>query len=465
MISFQPAWRSPVAAVSLYCHLAMMTIGYADEPKPSTTATVNPYPRPPAWIADQTLYEVNLRQFSKEGTVEDFRKQLPRLKELGVGTLWFMPVHPIGVIARSGTLGSPYAPIAYKEFNPEFGTIEQFKATIDEAHRMGLFVIIDWVATHTSPDHPWVKQHPDWYKRDDKGQLVHPLPTWKDVAALNYASADMRREMIDAMAYWVRDVGVDGFRCDSAEFVPTDFWIEARDAMRRIKPVFMLAEANNPDLVKYAFDAAYAWNLSENIQGIVAGTKTVPDLISYLNAEARVMPDDGFRLNFTSNHDKNAWEGTTKEQLNGGVEAFAVLSFTLTGMPLIYNGQENGVEKRLAFFERDPIAWREDPAATLYRTLATLKRDNRALWAGLKSAPLQIIEKSTLDSVLTFQREAQGDRVVVMLNLGKQAVEVPLPEGVDRMRNVLGGEKPAGSNEKIRLRRWEYRVWSTQGDS
>ena len=432
--------------------------------KPAMAAGVEasvPYPHGPAWIADQTLYEVNLRQFSAEGNVEGFAKQLPRLKDLGVGTLWFMPVQPIGVASRSGTLGSPYAPIDYLGFNPEFGTVEQFKATIDQAHRLGMFVLIDWVATHTSPDHPWVAQHPDWYKRDAQGQLVHPQPTWLDVVALNYEVPALRKAMIDAMTHWVRDVGVDGFRCDSAEFVPDDFWVTARDAMRAIKPVFMLAEANKPALMNYAFDATYAWNLSENMEGIVKGTKSVTDLVNYLKAEATVVPGDGFRLNFTTNHDKNAWEGTTREQLKDGVNAFAVLTFTLTGMPLIYNGQENGVERRLSFFERDPIAWRADPTADLYRTLARLKRDNWALWNGLRSAPLQVIGPSTTNAVLTFKREANGDRVLVMLNLSAQAAAVPMPADVAKMRPVLGPAKPVEAAGKAQLQPWEYRVWSS----
>ena len=269
-----------------------------------------------------------------------------------------MPVHPIGTAGRSGTLGSPYAVKDYKGFNPEFGTVDAFKETVDEAHRLGMFVIIDWVANHTALDHPWVTQHPDWYKRDAAGNLVPPLPEWKDVAALDFARPGVRTAMVDAMAYWVREVGVDGFRCDTAEFVPLDFWVEARDALRAIKPIFLLAEGVRPDLTAYAFDASYAWNLPENMVGLAKGGKTVGDLVSYINADGRDLAAGGFRLNFTSNHDKNAWEGTTREQLGDAADAFAVLTFTLPGMPLIFNGQENGVETRQAFFRPrpDPVA-------------------------------------------------------------------------------------------------------------
>ena len=437
--------------------LCLFTVG---SPFCTAAEPENPFQHPPAWIGDQTMYEVNLRQFSTAGNVDGFAKQLPRLQKMGVGILWFMPVNPIGEEARSGQLGSPYAVRDYTKFNPEFGTIDQFKSAIDQAHRMGMFVVIDWVANHTAMDHPWVRQHPEWYKRDAQGQLVHPLPEWKDVAALNYDNAAMRTQMIDAMAYWVRDVGVDGFRCDSAEFTPLDFWVQARNALRKIKPVFMLAEGAKPELMNYAFDAAYGWSLSDNMQGIVKGTKTVPDLINYLNADAPLLPGDGFRLNFTTNHDKNAWEGTTREQLGSGVDAFTVLTFTVPGMPLIYNGQEAGAEHRLKFFDHDPIVWRDDPAAKLYHTLAELKRNNWALWDGTKPAPVQILTELTTTSVLTFQREMNGDRVVVMLNLSDRPAESNVPPDVNHMRLILSSDQNDETSGKLDLKPWAYRVWS-----
>ena len=415
------------------------------------------FPTAPAWVQDQTLYEVNLRQFSQAGTVNGFREQLPRLQQLGVGTLWFMPVNPIGAEGRSGTLGSPYAVRDYTAFNPEFGTLDDFKATVDEAHRRGMFVIIDWVANHTALDHPWVGQHPDWYKHDAAGKLVPPMETWKDVAALDFASPALRKAMIEAMAFWVREAGVDGFRCDTAEFVPLDFWVEARDALRAIKPVFMLAEGVKPELLDRAFDAAYAWNLPPNMEGIAEGTKTVTDLVGYLRADPPLLPGDGFRLNFVTNHDKNSWEGTDKKLVGGGGAAFTVLTFTVGGMPLIYNGQEAGLDKQLAFFERDPIPWRDDPAADLYRKLAALKRENRALWSGAGSAA-KILDAQTTASVLTFTRENEGDRVAVVLNLSAQPQTAATPP-VEGMSVALesGATDQAG---KIALKPWGYRVWS-----
>ena len=434
----------------------------ADDPANPASAAARPYPHAPAWVADQTLYEVNLRQFSPQGNVEGFVAQLPRLKELGVGTIWFMPVNPIGQLGHAGTLGSPYAVADYSRFNPEFGTIEQFKSAVDQAHRLGMFVIMDWVAPHTALDNVWIQQHPDWYKHDADGHLVPPLPSWKDVAGLDYNSTAMRQEMISQMSNWVRNTGIDGFRCDSAEFVPLDFWCDARDALRKIKPVFMLAEGNNPELVSYAFDAAYAWNLPPNTEGIVKGAKTVPDLVNFFKAEARLLSGDGFRLNYTTNHDKNAWEGTTQQLLGAGEDAFTVLTFTAPGMPLIYNGQEAGDPRRLNLFEHDPIAWRDDPAADLFRTLARLKRDNFALWDGLGSAPLQFITGQSSGPVLTFQRQFQGDRVVVMLNLGPAPATATLPTQASGLHQVLGGDAAADPAAPLTLNPWGYRVWANQ---
>jgi glycosidase len=454
-----PCW--PLCGVAWFAIcLCFTTAASAVEPGDAIGAPVQPFPHPPAWVADQTLYEVNLRQFSDAGNVEGLTAQLPRLKDLGVGTLWLMPVNPIGVAGRSGKLGSPYAVQDYLQFNPELGTLDQFKTMIDRAHRLGMYVIMDWVAPHTALDHPWVHQHPDWYNHDAAGELVPPMPAWRDVAGLNYASPQLRREMIRCMAYWVREVGVDGFRCDSAEFVPLDFWCTARNALRKIKPVFMLAEGNNPQLVRYAFDAAYAWYLPSNMEGIVKGAKTVTDLTNFFKAEATLLSGDGFRLNYTSNHDKNAWEGTTRDLLDGGADAFTVLTFTAPGMPLIYNGQEAGVEHRMNFFDHDPIVWRDDPAAGLYRQLATLKRDNFALWDGLRPAPMQFISNPETPSVLTFEREFQGDRVLVILNLGAQAAHANVPPDAASMHVVLDKNTTPDDSGHLLLQAWGYRVWS-----
>jgi glycosidase len=435
---------------ALYCVLIIA---------PTAAAQDQPYPDPPQWVQDKVLYEVSLRHFSEAGNLAGFREQLPRLKELGVGVLWLMPVHPIGIERRSDGLGSPYAVKDYKAFNPEFGTIEEFKAVVKEAHGLGMYVILDWVANHTSPDHPWVREHPDWYMRNEQGQMVSPTPNWPDVVDLNYDVKELRQAMIDAMAFWVRETDIDGYRCDTAEWLPLDFWVEARDALWQIKPVFMLGEGAKPELVEYAFDAAYAWSLTPNMHEIAQGNKTVTDLVNYLNAEARILPDSGFRLNFTTNHDINAWESTAVDRMGPGLEAFTVLTFTVTGMPLIFNGQEARLDRQLDFFHKVPITWRDDPMADLYRALSELKHNNKALWHGNRGGPLRIIDAATNESVLTFQREADGNRVVVAFNLSNQPQRVPAPDRLEGLHTTIG-DGVALENGDIAMQPWGYRVWS-----
>lgn len=420
------------------------------------------FPDPPAWVENGVMYEVNLRQFSQAGTVAGFRPHLPRLKELGVDILWFMPIHPIGVEKRSGTLGSYYAVRDFTAFNEEFGSIEEFKHLVSDAQAMGFRVIIDWVANHTAPDHLWVTEHPDWYLRDARGDLVHPQPTWLDVVDLDFDNGDLRDAMIDAMSYWVSEVGVDGFRCDAAEFVPLDFWVEARDTLREIGPVFMLAEASRPDQIEYAFDALYAWHLPENLEGIVAGTKTVEDLVNYCKAESRLIGDEGFRLNFTTNHDLNSWEGTDRERLGDGIQASTVLTYMMPGMPLIYTGQEAGLDRQLAFFERDPIDWVEHPMTELYQELSAIKRRHPALAVGSPGS-MQIIKDLTGPDVLAFIRQVETesgiDQVLTVLNLSPSRQQVRVAEFTDGLTPVLGHAELDGN--VLAIDPWGFSVWAT----
>lgn len=215
----------------------------------------------PEWTKDAVLYQINTRQFTPEGTFRAAERELPRLKALGVDILWLMPVHPIGEKHRKGTLGSPYSVRDYYGVNPEFGTKADLKHFVDAAHAQGMHVILDWVANHTAWDNPLVKDHPDWYARGWKGDF-HPTPwwDWTDIVNLDYSHPGLRKYMTDAMTYWVREIGVDGYRCDVAGFVPLDFWNNARAELDAIKPVFMLAEWESRDLHAKAFDATYAWS-------------------------------------------------------------------------------------------------------------------------------------------------------------------------------------------------------------
>ncbi len=376
------------------------------------------------WSRQATIYEVNLRQFTPEGTIRAFAAHLPRLKAMGVDILWLMPIHPIGVKHRKGTLGSYYAVRDYTAVNPEFGTLADVKALVAEAHRLGMKLIIDWVPNHTAWDHPWVTAHPDWYQKNAKGEIFpvtfgegDQKEEWTDVVALDYTQPALRRAMIDAMAFWLREVDIDGFRCDVASLVPTSFWNEARPALERIKPVFMLAESDAVDLHAQAFDMTYDWALGELLQAIAKGRATAADLAAHWRAPKKAYPADAYRMTFTTNHDWNSWRASDTEAYGPALPAMAVLAATLPGMPLLYGGQEGGLDKRLAFFEKDPIDWKGYPLAGLYTTLFQLKHAHPALANGAAGGALEIIDAGH-PAVFAFQRVRGDDRVTVVVNLG-----------------------------------------------
>ena len=331
--------------------------------------TANPYtPRPavelthPEWSRSATIYQINQRHLTPEGTFRAAEAHLPRIRDLGIDIVWLMPVHPIGELNRKGVLGSPYAVQDYLGVNPEFGTLEDLRHFVDTAHGLGLRVILDWVANHTAWDNPLVEEHPDWYARDWKGDL-RPTPwwDWDDIIDLDYDNPDLRRYMTEAMKFWVRDVDVDGFRCDVAGFVPVDFWDNVRRELDEIKPVFMLAEWESRDLHVRAFDMTYGWSWNETLHKIAHGKADVEALKVYYAWNDRFYQRDAYRMLFVSNHDKNAWEGTEYEQFGDALPAAIVLSVVGEGIPLVYNGQEAGSDKRLEFFAKDVITWRTDP--------------------------------------------------------------------------------------------------------
>ncbi len=384
----------------------------------------------PEWSRSATIYQVNQRNLTPEGTFRAAEAHLPRIRDLGIDIVWLMPVNPIGELNRKGPLGSPYAVRDYLGVNPEFGTFEDLRHFVDTAHDLGLKVILDWVANHTAWDNPLAEEHPEWYARDWKGDF-RPTPwwDWEDIIDLDYAQPGLRRYMADAMAYWVREANVDGFRCDVAGFVPLDFWEGVRAELDAIKPVFMLAEWESRDLHTRAFDMTYAWSWNETMHRIAMGKADVEALKVYYAWNDRFYPRDAYRMTFVSNHDKNAWEGTEYEQFGDALEAAIVLSVVGEGVPLVYNGQEAGSDKRLAFFDKDLIEWREDPQGELYRTLFALKKAHRALWNGAWGGRMVRVPNSDEASVIAFVREAEGDRVFAAFNLSPEDATVTLGEG------------------------------------
>jgi len=415
----------------------------------------------PEWLKDATLYEVNIRQATPEGTFSAFGEHLQSLKDMGVDILWLMPVNPIGVEGRKGSLGSYYSVKDYYAINPEFGTMDDFKALVLKAHNTGLKLIIDWVPNHSSKDNNLITEHPEYYLKDTLGNFKSPFD-WTDVYQFDYEQPGIRQYMIDALKFWLQETDIDGFRFDVAHMIPVSFWNTVRPALYEVKEVFMLAESDQPVLNKEAFDATYDWRLHHIMNQVAQGKMTVRDIDNHFAYVDSVYPPNSILMEFTSNHDENSWNGTEYERLGDAVKTFAVFTYTIPGMPLIYNGQEVCLQKRLRFFERDTIDWTECGMREFYLTLNNLKADNEALFAGNAGGKLERISGSNNDKVFAFTREKNNDKVTVILNLS--AEEIQFTPATD---NVNGSYAEAFSNEKvslkagesISLKAWDFKVF------
>ncbi len=415
----------------------------------------------PEWTKNSNIYEVNIRQFTKEGNFKAFEKHIDRLHKMGVDILWLMPINPIGVKNRKGTLGSYYSISDYTAVNPEFGTLDDFKSVVNKAHSLGMHVIIDWVANHSAWDNPWAKAHPEWYKLDSVGNFISPFD-WTDVIALNYKNKEMRKAMIEAMLYWVKECNIDGFRCDVAEMVAVDFWNEARAELDKTKAVFMLAEAEIPVHHKKAFDMSYAWELHHIMNKVAQGKEGVHDIDKYLLKQDTLFKPDDYRMIFIDNHDENSWNGTIEKRMGIAAPAFAVLSTTLPGMLLLYNGQEAGLNKSLAFFEKDEINWGNYPLQGFYTSLLKLKTDNKALWNGNYGGKYNKMLTDKTNSIIAFNRKKENNSVIVIANLSKEALEtvVDFKGNEGNYTEWFTSEKSSLKGKiTIKLKAWEYKVY------
>ena len=419
----------------------------------------------PEWSKNASLYQINTRQFTQEGTFAAAQMQLPRLKALGVDILWLMPIHPIGEEQRKGTLGSPYSVKDYYGVNPEFGTLEDLKNFVNAAHDMGMYVILDWVANHTAWDNQLRFDHPDWYDKDYNGNF-RPTPwwDWSDIIDLDYDRPDVRKYMTEAMKYWVQEVGIDGYRCDVAGFVPVEFWNNVRRELDEIKPVFMLAEWESRDLHAQAFDATYAWSWQEAVHKVLSGHSGLGPLFVYYSWNEGAYPKNSYRMTHVTNHDMNAWEGTVFERYGEAkkVETAIVLSIVGEGMPLIYNGLEAGNDKRLAFFEKDPINWQPHPFNQLITQLLSLQKANTALWHGKDGATMHRVWQDKPDSVFSFVRQNAKDKVFVMINFSDQSQTVSFKDDLQNGQYTEWFSQRAVNIEQttqITLAPWEYKVY------
>ena len=429
---------------------------------PKTKAVVKSEVNVPDWSKDATIYEVNVRQYTPEGTFVAFEKQLPRLQSLGVKILWIMPINPISEKNRKGTLGSYYAVQDYKKVNPEFGTLDDFKELVTKSHELGFKVIIDWVANHTGWDNVWMAKHPDWYTTDSTGKIISPVPDWSDVADLNYDNKEMRAAMIDAMEYWLKEADIDGFRCDVAGMVPVDFWDEARADLDKIKPVYMLAEDEaDKDFLLKAFNMNYGWEFHHIMNEIAQGKLTADAVKAYVEKTDSVYPEGTYPMQFTSNHDENSWNGTEYERLGDAVKTMAALTFIVPGMPLIYTGQEAGNTKRLKFFDKDQVDWSNLEMQDFYKKLIDMKEANKALWNGDAGATLHFLHTGEDNSLLAMCRQKDDNKVLAIFNLSPDSVTntVECPRIAGDYRNTLTGEKiTCKKGQSFTLKGWGYLI-------
>lgn len=455
---------------------AMLCQGaYAEQPAAplfgsETTSVIHP-----EWMKNAVIYEVNLRQGTPERNLKGMQAQLPRLRNLGVDIIWLMPIHPISKLNRKGTLGSYYAVADYKAVNPEFGTMEDMKEFVKTAHDLGMKVIIDEVCNHSGCDNPWTKSNPDFYVRDAKKKFVSPYD-WTDTYKLDYSNPALRRAMTDALKFWVREADIDGYRFDVAFEVPTDFWDQLRTELQAIKPVFMLAEASKPELTRKAFDADYNWPMKDAFnaiaatQGVNSHAKAKNQKLPATDASAitalvekqkKEYPRGAASMNMITNHDLNSWEGTEFERLGPAADAFAVLSFTLPGMPMLYTGQEVGFNHAFEFFETDPVQpdYTPNRHTAFYRRLTELKHYNPALDAGTDGGTFTEIPVSD-PNVLAFERAKGGLRVVVIANLSAAARPISL-EADPKIEGMTEWFSKRPMPLPATLKPWQYLVYTT----
>ena len=423
--------------------------------------------RHPEWAYDATIYELNTRQLTEEGTFRAAEAVLPQLRENGIDIIWVMPCQPIGVITRKGTLGSYYSIIDYCQINPEFGTREDFEHFLGEAHRLGFKVILDWVANHTAPDSEWTKNE-GWHYRDSLGNLMVQYD-WTDISKLNYNNQDMRNEMLKAMHWWMDTIGIDGFRCDVAGEVPTDFWNWAMADLRQTHPnMFTLAEDEDKaqELTETAFDMYYGWTLHHLMNDVAQGKKTVEDLWAYFaKADTTVRPE-AIRMNFISNHDENSWNGTEQERMGDAVPLFQAFCYVVPGMPMIYTGQLSGNHHRLQFFEKDLIDRDEAFAqAELYKRLNDLRARNKALFSPEAGAPMVRIAANN-DKIFACVRHLDGcfggNTVLAVMNMSgeEQTVTLDLSGNEGKYMCICGKKMKLETNHTFTLKPWAFKIFS-----
>ena len=418
-------------------------------------------------ISKAVLYEANIRQYSVEGSFNAFAEDLPKLKKMGVKIIWLMPINPISTTKSKGPLGSYYAVSNYTKVNPEFGTLKDFKSLVNKAHQLGMYVILDWVPGHTGWDHVWIKENSDYYLKNRKGEIIDPIDFrtgksfgWTDVADLNYKNMQMREALRKAMVYWVEETNIDGYRIDQAYAVPEEFYNKTFAILKRIKPLFLLAETDiyHPgglDLVK-KFDASYDWPGHHLSKKVAQGQKNALNYSRHIERTIKRYGPENIVVNFVSNHDENSWNGTIEESYGKAAYAFMALNYTIPGMPLVYSGQEYDLNKRLHFFEKDSFPKVSGKTMEFLQQLGALKNNHKALTSGLSGGSFKRLLNSKNDQILAFERERDGDTIVFIANLSKDYAQFTLPYEGNFKRFQDFKNKRLSSSYQYDMKPWEF---------
>jgi glycosidase len=418
--------------------------------------------KPLDWTHNTNIYEVNIRQYTKEGSFKAFMNELPRLRDMGVKTLWFMPVTPIAQKNKKGVLGSYYAASDFVSVNPEFGTLDDFRILVREAHTQGFKVIIDWVANHTGWDHKWTIEHPEYYEKDPATDDFKIASGMDDIIELNFHNPDLVAAMIEAMKFWVQECDIDGFRCDLAFWVELEFWKEARKELDAVKPLFWFGELDPIEHPEYmgTFDVAYTWTWMHKTEDFYKQHLPIDSLLSVLK-QYDAIGDSSMRAWFTSNHDENSWNGSEYEKYGDMAKALAVFSCTWNGAPLLYSGQELPNLKRLKFFEKDEISWTGTyELHEFYKKLLNLQFNNSALRAGDANAKTIILKTSDDHRVLAYMRKNGADEVIVLLNLSAVDVRVSIQDINGKFQEIFSSEPVESSNRlDVQMNSWGYSVF------
>ncbi len=439
----------------------------------------------PDWAKDAVIYEVNTRQFSPEGNFKGIQDQLDRLQDMGIDILWLMPINPISELKRKATgdvlvkdiedvneraqyYGSPYAVADYTAVNPDYGNMADFKNLLKACHARGMKLIIDWVPNHTGWDNAWITDHPEWYTKNVSGEITDPINPdtgeswgWTDVADLDYSNTDMRAEMQKSMLFWIENIGIDGFRVDVAHGIAQDFWDDTAPKLTAANnDIFLLAESEVPShRNEKTFHADYGWGFHHLMNHIAKGENNAADIDKW-HAENKTKYSRGFHMHFTSNHDENTWAGTVFDRMGEGHRALAVLAATFDGMPLLYSGMEEPMRKRLPFFTKEFIGFKDYAYADFYKALFTLKKDNQAIWNGAHGG--ELVKLVDHENVYAFKREKNGDEVIGIINLSNAQQSITLPEAV-KGRDIFTGQQVDWKGETaLGMEPWQYYILSNK---